>query len=319
MTELWQQAAEWLRTCIQLDSNLRFQRVEDFVAFLKDGVVLCAAANQLSNGCVTQVRRNHNTGTSQVIGGINLQTTDRFMIWKISQKVLRLLSLLSRTHQAEALGLTPFPRGISRRTSHFSLELPDEEVEIYTELRTCNEPAVDEAPQSTSFDIYGKQHEEEIYNSLIYHRAGPTEQLNKYAEFKPRDKRQYGLKELLDTETNYCATLKTIVDHFYRPMGVVLGTNDHKVIFQNIYELYRVHQQFLEKLRRSVLVALDLEKVDDSGAHLSVPEVFMTFKFEFLKYTDYCSFLDQSREKIAEIEQNQPQIAKQLEKHKMGV
>ncbi|KAI6174130.1 hypothetical protein M3Y98_01156500 [Aphelenchoides besseyi] len=320
MTELWQQAAEWLRTCIQLDSNLKFQRVEDFVAFLKDGVVLCAAANQLSNGCVTQFIADSNLTLflNACRDTFGIAEHDLFQIEDLSDledfaKVLRLLSLLSRTHQAELLGLTPFPRGISRRTSHFSLELPDEEVEIYTELRTSDEPSVDEVPQSTSFDIYGKQHEEEIYNSLIYHRAGPTEQLNKYAEFKPRDKRQYGLKELLDTETNYCATLKTIVDHFYRPMGVVLGTTDHKVIFQNIYELYRVHQQFLEKLRRSVLVALDLEKADDSGAHLSVPEVFMTFKFEFLKYTDYCSFLDQSREKIAEIEQTQPQIAKQLE------
>lgn len=64
--ELWQQASEWLQEVISLDSSIRFHRLEEFAAFLKDGFALCALANKLSNGCVSQVRRNYNTGTSQV-------------------------------------------------------------------------------------------------------------------------------------------------------------------------------------------------------------------------------------------------------------
>jgi hypothetical protein len=64
--ELWQQAAEWLRECIPLDPSIRFKRLEEFAAFLKDGFALCALANKLANGCVPQVHRNYNTGTSQV-------------------------------------------------------------------------------------------------------------------------------------------------------------------------------------------------------------------------------------------------------------
>jgi hypothetical protein len=63
--ELWQQAANWLCEAIPLDSTVRFQRLEEFASFLKDGFALCALANKLSNGCVSQVRRTY-TGTSQV-------------------------------------------------------------------------------------------------------------------------------------------------------------------------------------------------------------------------------------------------------------
>lgn len=69
--ELWQQCAEWLREAIPLDSTVKFHRLEEFAAFLKEGSVLCALANKLSNGCVSQVRRNYNTGTSQVSYRLN--------------------------------------------------------------------------------------------------------------------------------------------------------------------------------------------------------------------------------------------------------
>lgn len=70
------------------------------------------------------------------------------------------------------LNFSPFPHGISRRTSHHSLELPDEEAEIYMELRT--NPTVDDSATKfeTSFDIYGTNNDEEIYNSFVYHPTG---------------------------------------------------------------------------------------------------------------------------------------------------
>lgn len=63
---------------------------------------------------------------------------------------------------------SPFPHGISRRTSHHSLELPDDEAEIYMELHT--KPTVDDAALKfeTNFDIYGTDHNDEIYNSFVY-------------------------------------------------------------------------------------------------------------------------------------------------------
>jgi hypothetical protein len=63
--ELWQQAAVYLCEAISLDPNVRFERIEEFASFLKDGFALCALANKFSNGCVSQVRRNYN-GSSQV-------------------------------------------------------------------------------------------------------------------------------------------------------------------------------------------------------------------------------------------------------------
>ena len=66
MPELWHQCAAWLRECLQLDSTIRIESVQQLAAFLKDGIVLCAVANVLCNGCAGSVRRNFHTGTSQV-------------------------------------------------------------------------------------------------------------------------------------------------------------------------------------------------------------------------------------------------------------
>jgi hypothetical protein len=50
--------------------------------------------------------------------------------------------------------------------------LPDDEAEIYMELH--NKRGVDETlPFDTTFDIY-EDHNEEIYNSFVYHPTGKT-------------------------------------------------------------------------------------------------------------------------------------------------
>lgn len=89
------------------------------------------------------------------------------------------------------------------------------------------------------------------------------------------------MKELLDTEINYCDTLKMIIDHFYTPMGVILDSDTHKTIFINVYELHVLHAKFLDKLRKSILISFGVNKSEENDQTMRVPEIFLRFVFAF--------------------------------------
>jgi hypothetical protein len=83
------------------------------------------------------------------------------------------------------------------------------------------------------------------------------------------------MKELLDTEINYCDTLKMIIEHFYTPMGCIIDSDAHKTIFINIYDLQILHQRFLEKLRKAVLISFGISKPDQNNEVMRIPEIFL--------------------------------------------
>lgn len=85
------------------------------------------------------------------------------------------------------------------------------------------------------------------------------------------------MKELLDTEINYCDTLKMIIDHFYTPMCIILDPDTHKSIFININELQVLHMKFLDKLRKAVLVSFGVNKADENDQPMRVPEIFVLY------------------------------------------
>lgn len=162
-------------------------------------------------------------------------------------------------------------------------------METYTELCTHTEAA--SSPYDPNGDIYGpNNNEEEIYNSFVYQKINKTTLsvgliinnlitsffiFQKYADFKPRNKKEFCLKELLDTETNYCGTLKMIIEHFYNPMGMIVEPDRHRAIFINIDELQRFHVTFLERIRESILVYFGLNKDEDNDSVMRLPEVFI--------------------------------------------
>jgi hypothetical protein len=79
----------------------------------------------------------------------------------------------------------------------------------------------------------------------------------------------------LDTETNYCDTLRMIIEHFYRPMGMIVDPERHRAIFINIDELQRVHVSFLEKIRKSILVSFGLSKAEEGDQPMKISEIFV--------------------------------------------
>uniref|UniRef100_A0A1I7S0H6 SH2 domain protein n=1 Tax=Bursaphelenchus xylophilus TaxID=6326 RepID=A0A1I7S0H6_BURXY len=52
--ELWQQCVQWLRACGVLQDFIKFERLEAFAYFLKDGILLCRLAQRLDENSIDE-------------------------------------------------------------------------------------------------------------------------------------------------------------------------------------------------------------------------------------------------------------------------
>ena len=68
---------------------------------------------------------------------------------------------------------------------------------------------------------------------------------------EPIEKRDYCIKELVETEKNYCEALRMIINHFYHPLSKVLHLEDRRLIFNNLRSLTDLHSKFYNELYRA--------------------------------------------------------------------
>jgi hypothetical protein len=273
--ELWEQCADWLiEAKIELPNQSSKLQLRDLAASLKDGVRLCKLANTLKPGCVEyrhiyNIQGSEFTQEKNVLLFINalrdsfgFKDADLFDPSDLTQfegfkKVIHTLSRLSHTFEAVNRGLKPFPEATS--PSSFSSISSGED--IYCNLQNQIDPD-DEA-------IYGHGHyknesennNDEIYDRIVAHRPGKSE----FEKFVPTSKRQFQIKELLETETNYLKNcLEMLINDFFRPLKNCLSTADYQKIFRNIHDIYLLHSSFHQNLQTAVHKALGITKNNDS-------------------------------------------------------
>ena len=104
--------------------------------------------------------------------------------------------------------------------------------------------------------------------------------LNWTLSLQPKEKRDFILKELLETESNYVEVLSMLRKHFIRPI-VSIKEADKKIIFMNIKELGESHGGFHKEILDAVT----------GKSRKRVGEVFLEYKERFLKYGEYCAHL----------------------------
>ncbi|KAK9874864.1 hypothetical protein WA026_005680 [Henosepilachna vigintioctopunctata] len=153
--------------------------------------------------------------------------------------------------------------------------------------------------------IYGRpieqQHEpinEEIYQDLclvgVYNRQEPP----------TMEKRDFVIKELVDTENNYVDVLSKLTNNFVMRLVTYMRPQDHEIIFYKISELYDVHQDFnkaLSRMRYDMSVKLSL--------------IFMQWKEKFLVYGPYCANLTKAINTLQELCDNNEEFNKIVEFH----
>ncbi|XP_050296677.1 protein vav isoform X2 [Anthonomus grandis grandis] len=296
--ELWKECCKWLTRweMIRPDHKAHWEgsTIADFAVVLRDGVLLCKLLNKMDPGCIDMkdvslrptmaqflCLRNIGLFLKTCKATFGLSQADLFedtMLFDLSNfhKVLCTLSKLSRTEKALRSGI----QGFSAQNQRGS----EEEV-IYQSLTKIERTT----PNRSSFDLAHPNFEtasgvtsEEIYQDLLVVRSSVEEPI--------REKRDFVIKELLDTEKNYVDVLNKLKMSFMMPLQGLMKTEDHTTVFHKIKELYEVHSAFLVELTKMRL-----------NPNIRLSQIFQQFKERFLIYGDYCANLTRATALLQEL------------------
>ncbi|XP_016949538.1 protein vav isoform X2 [Drosophila biarmipes] len=140
--------------------------------------------------------------------------------------------------------------------------------EVTTDNIACN---------GTGYD-HTNTKEEEVYQDLCALQRTSRSQTVSSTSFEQRD---YVIRELIDTESNYLDVLTALKTKFMGPLERHLNQDELRLIFPRIRELADIHTRFLDKLRESLT----------PNAKVKMAQVFLEFREPFLIYGEYCSCL----------------------------
>ncbi|KMZ10594.1 protein vav isoform X1 [Drosophila simulans] len=127
--------------------------------------------------------------------------------------------------------------------------------------------------------IYSED-DEKVYEDLCYvtFQAKAKPETASSTSFEQRD---YVIRELIDTESNYLDVLTALKTKFMGPLERHLNQDELRLIFPRIRELADIHTKFLDKLRESLT----------PNAKVKMAQVFLDFREPFLIYGEFCSLL----------------------------
>ncbi|XP_069695880.1 protein vav isoform X6 [Periplaneta americana] len=315
-SESWKDCADWLTRCDVLRQDHKANWPEascsDLAYTLRDGVLLCNLLNSLDPGCIDMKDVNQKPQMAQFLCLRNIKTflqacheifglkeSDLFepsMLFDLTDfyRVLNTLSKLSNCVKVQRRKIPGFSVHKNRSTS---------QEDIYKNLNS-NNGAVVPISQSISWEYNDRSwmqftikcpqfedKEEEIYEDLCYvtFSSSPPEIPSTIAH--SFEKRDYVIKELVETEKNYVDVLTTLHRCFMRPLNNLLREEDMKVIFGGIKELSEIHAGFHSQLRKAVT----------PGSTTRLSEVFLNWREKFLIYGEYCANLTNAQALIQDV------------------
>jgi guanine nucleotide exchange factor VAV len=289
--ELHKEIASWLSKFKLIPPNSKAlsinSEIEDLVAIIRDGVVLCQLVHSLDPGCLDMTRVIYDTNVhgdpavsdfvcrsniflflKAITSNFNLSVKqywfdpeDLYLCRNIA-RVFSTLSALSHTSKLKKSGVEGFPKKekyLAERLEHERNTYQDL-TNIYGEKGTeqVYESFVDN--QKSIYSTYGN--EANLYGTSgadayyagkigedIYHTIFPPKapRLGLNISAKKK-KRQFHINELVDTEDKYLEKLIMVRDKF-RERLTLMQTADKKVIFYFLDELILLHSDLLFDLR----------------------------------------------------------------------
>lgn len=269
----WRDCVKWLVSCglVPPDHEMTKETGEavSLAKYLRDGVVICQLVNTINPGSIDMREVNLRPQLSQFLSIKNIrafltscQTAfemkqedlfDPYMLFDCSDfgRVIHTLSLLSTSSHNHLLGSEGFTVNETDDKDEY-LQLP--ELIVSPSLTVTNgtvgalqeeDPMVAIQLPTTSSRSWHSKAEEDIYEDLCYVtlRVGRTS-FKPVEEWMvvPSEKRDFCIKELVETEKNYIEALNMIVKHFQRPLKDIISQEDRKVIFLHIKELSQIHR-----------------------------------------------------------------------------
>ncbi|XP_038046645.1 proto-oncogene vav-like isoform X2 [Patiria miniata] len=210
-------------------------------------------------------------------------------------QVIYTLSKLSQSPLAAAQGVQAFAVNFEDQQTY------DED--IYKNL----EDLADEHDLANEGDIYDtvEGEEDSIYDDLVSLRKQKSQfqppqfplQSNLAEPEQPKkDKRQYCIEEIVETEKKYVDALYMLINGFKNQLVHTIPPKVLDSIFLNLEELHRGHCEF----------NADLSSTQNSRPHrtrtnMTISEVFLKHHKIFLQYGYYCSNLMSAQEAVDEV------------------
>jgi len=308
--ELWKQCGDWLVRLQVLPTDhqicLPNATVQDLAYALRDGVLLCHLVFTIDPNTIDMKLVNQRPSLAQFLCLKNIRRfltacskhfemkeTDLFqpsMLYDYTDfgQVLHTLSRLSLTSRALAKCHPGFPVSStfpSHQEEQIYKTLEDLVTESqYTDFYNKHLGGELYARRSSQYFNLGEK-EEDIYEDLCSFNSTNRQLLNQIQSIQPVEKRDYILKELLETESNYVDVLNMLRKHFIKPITSIKDT-DKKIVFMNIKELGENHAGFYKDIREAIM----------GKPRKKVGEVFITHKDRFLKYGEYCAHLPRAQQ-----------------------
>ncbi|XP_021699717.1 protein vav isoform X1 [Aedes aegypti] len=328
-------------------ANQSDSEIKTLAGILRDGVLLCNLLNFLDSSAFETRDFNRKPQMAHFLciqniklfleickTNFGLKDSDLFdptMLYDLTNfhRVLITLSKLSQSRKAQlAHNIVGFNYQISQSDKSHSDEDIYKDLHGSSNIYTTTKPEVRDVVETNNvnqsygvtwtedhhsyFDYEGGAYDnianncEKIYEDLCYvtFSSSTTLQFTSTASFEQRD---FVIKELVDTETNYLDALIALKYKFMQPLERALTKEVLRIIFPCIKELVDIHEKFLAKLKDAVAV--------DSKLKLSV--VFLEFREPFLIYGDYCSSMTNATDMLREVckkSSNVEQIVNQSQK-----
>nr|AAF28765.1 VAV protein [Drosophila melanogaster] len=291
--DLWRECVAWLTRCkvippdhkaAQPDAEIRI-----LAMMLRDGVLLCNLVIHLDPSSLDPREFNRKPQMAQFLCSKNIKLfldvchnnfgirdADLFeptMLYDLTNfhRVLITLSKLSQCRKVQQLH--PDLIGLNLQLSPTERSHSDEA--IYKDLHSTTTDNI--ACNGTGYD-HTNTKEEEVYQDLCALHRTSRSQTASSTSFEQRD---YVIRELIDTESNYLDVLTALKTKFMGPLERHLNQDELRLIFPRIRELVDIHTKFLDKLRESLT----------PNAKVKMAQVFLDFREPFLIYGEFCSLL----------------------------
>ncbi|KAL9882325.1 vav guanine nucleotide exchange factor isoform 1-T1 [Glossina fuscipes fuscipes] len=301
--DLWHECVAWLTRCqiIPPDhvANSPTAEIRVLALTLRDGVLLCNLVLYLDPTCMDPSDFTRRPQMAQFLCCKNIKLfldvcrnhfkvreSDLFdpnMLYDLTNfhRVLITLSKLSQC--AKVQQLHPKLEGFNLQLSPSERSHSDED--IYKDLHSTTN---DNVACNGHVDEHINTKEEEVYQDLCALQRTSRSQITSATSFEQRD---YVIRELIDTESNYLDVLNALKTKFMAPLERYLNPEELRQIFPRIKELADIHTKFLDKLRDSL----------QPHAKVKMSQVFLEFREPFLIYGEYCSCLLGAIDYLADI------------------
>ena len=198
--------------------------------------------------------------------------------------------------------------GFPKKEKKLEKKIQTEE-QIYESLRnyyntviTNNEDIYSPGKTSVRSPVREKENNEKenIYDDIYQTICSPRKsRMNLDISFTKKSKREFPIKEFVETEDKYLANLIMVQNHFSEPLQPLLSQEVHRLVFFKLDEMIKLHSDILFELNKR---------------KNNIGKIILNFYQNFFIYKEYCANLSSAQVILEEEEQRSPKLKKELNK-----